>query len=251
MKDKYLVHEFSRLTKITVRALHYYDQIGLLPPADRTPGGARLYTEKDLVRLQQILTLKFMGFHLKQIKSLLDRPGYSVKKSLQVQALAVEEEIGRLKQASRALRESIGLLESDRKFNWKKILRIMEAIHMSEETKTKWTEKFFTKEELQQFEEAGTRYTPAQMEAYQKKWADLLAEIEANMSADPAGPKGQDLARGWQGLMKIMEEAYQNWPNLKGRISEAYRAGQVPQGYGPSPRVWEFINKAIEAQKKK
>jgi len=251
MKDKYLVHEFSRLTKITVRALHYYDQIGLLPAADRTPGGARLYTEKDLVRLQQILTLKFMGFPLKQIKSLLDRPGYSVKKSLRVQVEAVEEEIGRLKQASRALRETIGLLESDRKFNGKKILRIMEAIHMSEENKTKWTEKFFTKEELKQFEEAGRRYTPVQMEDYQKKWADLLAEIEANLTADPAGPKAQALARRWQELMTIMNEAYQNWPNLKGRIAEAYQAGQVPQGYGPSPQVWEFIKKAIEAQKRK
>lgn len=251
MKDKYLVHEFSRLTRITVRTLHYYDQIGLLPPADRTPGGARLYTEKDLVRLQQILTLKFMGFPLKQIKSLLDRPGYSVKRSLQVQARAVEEEIGRLKQASRALRETIGLLESGRRFNGKKILRVVEAIHMSEEIKTKWTEKFFTKEELKQFEEAGKRYTPAQMEAYQQKWADLLAEIEANLTADPAGPKGQDLARRWLDLIETMDQAYRNSPNLKSRISEAYQAGQVPQGYGPSPRVWEFIKKAIGAQKKK
>jgi len=251
MKDKYLVHEFSRLTKITVRALHFYDQIGLLPPADHSSGGARLYTEKDLVRLQQILTLKFMRFPLKQINSLLDQPGYSVKKALRIQVQAVEEEIGRLKQASRALRETIGLLESDRKFNGKKILRIMEAIHMSEETKTKWTEKFFTREELKQFEEAGKRYKPAEMEAYQKKWADLLAEIEANLTADPAGPKARALARRWQELMTTMNEAYQNWPDLKDRIAEAYQAGKVPQGYGPSPRVWEFIKKAIEARKKK
>jgi DNA-binding transcriptional MerR regulator len=251
MKDKYLVHEFSRLTKITVRALHFYDRIGLLPPADRTPGGARLYTDKDLVRLQQILTLKFMGFRLKQIKSLLDRPGYSVKKTLKVQAQAVDEEIGRLKKAARALRESIGLLEADRKLEWKKILRIMEAIRMSEEIKAKWAEKFFTEEELKQFEEAGKRFTPAQMEAYQKKWADLLVEIEANLTADPAGPKGQDLARRWLDLMKTMDAAYGNWPNLKGRISEAYQTGQVPQGYGPSPRVWEFVQKAIAAREKK
>ena len=250
MKHKYLVHEFSRMTKVTVRALHFYDQIGLLPPAEYTPGGARLYAEKDLVRLQQILTLKFMGFSLKQVRDLLDKPGYSIKKSLKVQSQAIAEEIGRLKQASRALQETIDLLESDRKFDWKKILKIMEAIHMSEETKKKWTEKFYTESELKQFEEAGRSFTAEQMADYQKKWADLIAEVEKNLTADPAGPKAQGLARRWRELMTVMNEAFAGHPNLKNRIGEAYRTGQVPQGLGPSPKVWEFIGRALEAAKK-
>ena len=114
MKSRYLVHEFSRLTKVTVRTLHDYDHIGLLAASDHTAAGARLYSDKDLVRLQQIVTLKFMGFALTEIKRLLDRPGYSIKKALRIQARAVEEESARLRPASRALHQTLALLDSGR-----------------------------------------------------------------------------------------------------------------------------------------
>lgn len=248
MKDRYLVHEFSRLTKVTVRALHYYDEIGLLPPADHASGGARLYTERDLIRLQQIITLKFMGFSLSEIKRLIDQPGFSLKRALRVQTQAVEEEIARLRRASQALRQTIGLLESNRRVDWKKIITIMEAICMSEEKKTKWTEEFFTPEELKEFKKAGQAYTPAQMEAYQKKWADLLAEVEANLKIDPASPKARELAQRWRALL---EEGWVGRPDLRRRIGEAYGSGAVPQGLGPSSKAFEFIRKVEAARKSK
>jgi DNA-binding transcriptional MerR regulator len=248
MKDRYLVHEFSRLTKVTVRTLHYYDQIGLLSPKEHTRAGARLYAEADLVRLQQVITLKFMGFSLSEIKRLLDQPGYSLEKALQVQAQAVEEEITRLRRASQALRQTIGLVASKRQVDWKKIIIIMESIRMSEEKKTKWTEEFFTPEEMKEFEKAGQAYTPAQMEAYQRKWADLLAEVEANLTLDPASPKARDLARRWRALFK---EGWGGRPDLSRKIGEAYRSGAVPHGLGPSPRAFEFIRKVEEAARKK
>ena len=121
---------------------------------------------------------------------------------------------------------------------------------MSEDIKKKWTEKFYAESELKQFEEAGRRFTPGQMADHQKKWTDLIVEVEKNLTADPAGPKDQGLARRWQELMTVMNEAFAGHPNLKGRIGEAYQAGQVPQGLGPSPKVWEFIGKALETKKK-
>lgn len=248
MKDRYLVREFSRLTHVTVRALHYYDSIGLLPAGEHTPGGARLYSEKDLVRLQQIITLKFMGFSLAEIRKLLDQSGFSVRKALEVQARAVDEEVARLRQASRALRQSISLLESRRKLDWRKIITIMEAIRMSDEKKTKWTEEFYSPEERKEFEKAAQAYTPEQMEAYQKKWADLLAEVEKNLDLDPASPKAQDLARRWQALF---QEGWGSRPDLAKKIGQAYQAGAVPEGQGPSPRAFAFIHKVQEAAKKK
>ena len=75
MKDRYLVKEFADLTKVTVRTLHYYDQVGLLKPSFEKPNGYRVYTDADLWKLQQIVTLKFMGFSLGQIRRLLDSKG--------------------------------------------------------------------------------------------------------------------------------------------------------------------------------
>jgi DNA-binding transcriptional MerR regulator len=246
MKGRYLVREFSRLTHVTVRALHYYDAIGLLPAATHTPGGARLYTEKDLLRLQQIITLKFMGFSLAEIRRLLEQPGFSVRKALEVQARAVDEEIARLRQASRALRQSIALLERRRRFDWKKIITIMEAIRMSEDKKTEWAEEFFSPEDRKAFEQASRAYTPEQMEAYQKKWAELLAEVEKNLDLDPADPKARDLARRWKALF---EEGWGSRPDLAKKIGRAYEAGAVPEGMGPSAEAFAFIRRVEDAAK--
>jgi hypothetical protein len=63
----YKVHEFAELAGVTVKALHHYDRLGLLTPR-RTEAGYRVYTERDLERLEQIVALKFLGLPLRQIK---------------------------------------------------------------------------------------------------------------------------------------------------------------------------------------
>ena len=68
------VNEVSTLTGVTVRTLQYYDTIGLLPPAERTEAGYRLYDDAALSRLQQILLFKELGFQLGEIKTILDNP---------------------------------------------------------------------------------------------------------------------------------------------------------------------------------
>jgi MerR family transcriptional regulator, thiopeptide resistance regulator len=66
------VGELAKLARISVRALHHYDQIGLLTPTERTDAGYRLYGEDDLARLQQILFYRELGFPLAAIGKLLD-----------------------------------------------------------------------------------------------------------------------------------------------------------------------------------
>ena len=79
------VHEVSRLTGVSIRALQYYDEIGLLPPARYTEAGYRLYDEAALERLQQILLFRELEFPLKEIKRILDSPGFSRTKALEQQ----------------------------------------------------------------------------------------------------------------------------------------------------------------------
>lgn len=66
------VKDLSKLTSVTVQTLHHYDKIGLLTPSLRGANGYWVYSEKDLVKLQQIIALKFFGFELSHIKRLLD-----------------------------------------------------------------------------------------------------------------------------------------------------------------------------------
>lgn len=70
------VREVSSITGVSVRALHHYDAIGLLPPTRVTDAGYRLYDEAALGRLQAILLFRELEFPLKQIKAMLDSPGF-------------------------------------------------------------------------------------------------------------------------------------------------------------------------------
>src|SRR5207253_6889404 len=78
--ETWKVGELAARTGLTVRTLHHYDAIGLLSPSGRTGSnhgsGHRLYTAADVARLQQILSLKMLGFGLEQIREYLTRSNY-------------------------------------------------------------------------------------------------------------------------------------------------------------------------------
>ena len=79
------VKEISDLTGISVRTLHYYDEIGLLKPTEKSDAGYRLYDDKALETLQQILFLREFDISLKEIKAVLDNPALERNQILQVQ----------------------------------------------------------------------------------------------------------------------------------------------------------------------
>jgi MerR family transcriptional regulator, thiopeptide resistance regulator len=69
----FTVGELSRLTGVTVRALHHYDEIGLVRPSQRSAAGYRIYGERDVLRLQQVLVLRELGVPLDEIAAAIDR----------------------------------------------------------------------------------------------------------------------------------------------------------------------------------
>lgn len=70
-EDTYTVKSFANLMGVTERTLHYYDRKGLLTPTSYTSNGHRLYSNEDIVKMQKILTLKYLGFTLKDITDYL------------------------------------------------------------------------------------------------------------------------------------------------------------------------------------
>jgi len=248
-KNGYLVREFARLTRVTVRTLHYYDQLGLLEPSFERPNGYRVYTDADLLKLQQIVTLKFMGFSLDEIKRLLASKGYEAAKALKVQSAAVKDEIARLREASRAIDQVLARLEKDGRVPRQKLIKIMEVIQMGEDVKKGWHEKFFSEKDLAEFAEVGKNYTPEAMAAYQNRWAALIAEVKAKIGLDPASPEAQDLGRRWSALLN---EAYGGHPELKTKIAKAYSSGAIDKEHNMiAPEVWDFIKKVHAAGKTK
>lgn len=77
-RQSWKVGELARATGLTVRALHYYDEIGLLTPSGRTPAGHRSYDSADVARLYRISLLRRLGFPLGQIAPVLDDPAWQL-----------------------------------------------------------------------------------------------------------------------------------------------------------------------------
>lgn len=84
------VHEVSKISGVSIRALHHYDKIGLLPATKVTNVGYRLYDDTALERLQHILLFKELEFSLKQIRDILDSPDFDRSKALEQQIHLLE-----------------------------------------------------------------------------------------------------------------------------------------------------------------
>lgn len=81
----YQVKDVSRIARVSIRTLHYYEEIGLLVPTGRTEAGYRLYTDDDLLRLQQILIGRELGLPLEEIGRCLDDPAFDRRQALLAQ----------------------------------------------------------------------------------------------------------------------------------------------------------------------
>ena len=118
------VHEVSALTGLSVRALQYYDQIGLLRPAGRTEAGYRLYDRGNLETLQQILLFRELEFPLKDIQAILADPGFDRSKAIrqQIELLTMKRErLDRLILLARSIQQKGGKTMDFDAFDTKKM----------------------------------------------------------------------------------------------------------------------------------
>ncbi len=134
---KWYPKEFSKLTKVSVRTLHHYDSIGLLPPSVRLPNGFRLYSEIDLLKLQQIIALKFFGFTLTQIRVLFAKETNTLE-HFKAQKDSLQSQIAQLQNAAQTLSTLISDLESSEPIHWGNVIQLIEEYGMTKETKMIW-----------------------------------------------------------------------------------------------------------------
>ncbi|WP_258171243.1 MerR family transcriptional regulator [Paenibacillus sp. R14(2021)] len=143
-KDKeYLTTgQLAKRTGMTVRTLRYYDQIGLLKPSHYNHASARLYNKEDLVRLQKIHTLKYIGLTLADIKQIIHEgslPEQDLKNSLMVQKEVIRQKIVHMQYVSKAIDEALDMLrEHQTEADWDSLSDIIQTIH----TEKNWGEQY-------------------------------------------------------------------------------------------------------------
>lgn len=188
------INEVAKLTGVTVRTLHYYDEIGLLAPSELTETGYRLYNDDAILTLQQILFFRELDFPLNEIKEIITNPSYN-----QTDAFSKQKEL-LIKKRDR-LDGLIGLLEKTMKGD--KTMSFKE-FDMSEIEKSK---KKYAKEVKERWgntdayveSKAKTdNYGAEQWEQITAEGAEILKEFASHMDQSPDSEEVQSLVKKWQ-----------------------------------------------------
>jgi len=132
-KKFYTAGLFAKKAGITIRTIRYYDKKGLLLPSSHTTKGYRLYSEYEFARLQKILTLKYLGFSLEEIKNaILNDREEDFKQSLAVQKQIIQDRIDHLSLIIKSINETESMLNQGSKLDWGKFINIIKTVTMED-----------------------------------------------------------------------------------------------------------------------
>ena len=234
------VQKVSQLTGVSIRTLQYYDRIGLLPPTEYTDAGYRLYDDKALETLQQILLFRELEFPLKDIGKLIGSPDFDRNKALeqQIELLTLKKEhIENLIDLARGIKLlGVRHLKFDA-FDTKKI------DEYAAQAKASWGNTPAYKE----FEEKSKGRTKEQDRDISLGMMNIFAEFGAIRTTDPASEEAQALVKKLQGY--ITENFYTCTDEILNGLGKMYSGGgeftKNIDSYGGEGTA-EFAHQAIE-----
>lgn len=230
----YRVAEFARLAGVTVRTLHHYDRIDLLKPSSTTQSGHRLYLQSDLLRLQQVLTLKWMGFALTDIKALLESPGFELRQSLRVQQSAIDTQIAQLNEASAAVERALAVLDDDSTLDADTLTAIIRGV--SSPDQSDWMRYYYSDEAISGMMTRWLAYGHEQMAQVQGQWADIYAAFERLRHLPPASDAVQAVAADMHRLIELFTGGDPDARAGLQQFTEEAAIGELPPGYdAPDP----------------
>jgi DNA-binding transcriptional MerR regulator len=252
-QKRYQAHEFARLAGVTVRALHHYDRLGLLKPSGRSSAGYRLYAGEDFARLQQIVTLKFIGFTLREIKKLI--AGADLSTALRVQRAILEQKQRQLDQAIQAVSEALRMPVPRRGANWQAFANVIQRIQM--QTNNEWAKQYYNEEAQKTLADRGKLWSPELQERVSQEWMNLLAEIKAAMAKGlkPESAEAQALADRWDKLIEgftgghagIREGVGRVWANAD-KLPAEVQGNMQPFKDAMNSEVTDYIAKVKKAK---
>jgi DNA-binding transcriptional MerR regulator len=235
------VGELAKRTGLTVRTLHHYEEIGLLPPSERTQKGHRLYGPADVERLQKIVGMRQLGFSLDEIRRALDGGAtleLVLDKQIQHmrQRIEMEQELCRRLEATRRLLRSTGEVSVD---------ALMDAVEL-----TMKIESHYSPEQLEYLKRRRAELGEARIKEVEAEWPKLIAAVRAEMErgTDPSSETMRKLAAQWAGLIREFTGGNEG---VRQAASQAL-AAQIdqPGGFqGIDRELAEYVGRAIKAVK--
>jgi DNA-binding transcriptional MerR regulator len=235
----YKVGELARRTGLSVRTLHYYDEIGLLEPAKLTGSGHRVYGTAELARLQQIKSLRQLGFTLEQIRECLDTPAFSPRRVLGLHVARLRQQIIEQERLAALLETLAASFDSGQLASPEEFLCAIEGISL--------IERAFTPEELSEIRTRGAAYGAAHIRAVEKEWPQLIAKVRRhfNSGTSPASRVMRPLAMRWRELVRQFTGGN---PRIEQKLRAMYVSEpRLMKQNGLDPALLAYVNKAIRA----
>ena len=188
------ISDVAKLTGVTVRTLHYYDEIGLLKPGEVTDAGYRVYNDADLEVLQQILFFRELDFPLEDIRKIMQNPAYEKESALRKQRELLLQKRVRLDSL-------IDLVDKTLKGERDMSFRQFDTAEI-EATKKKYAEeakqRWGATAAYAEYEKRSARTSDAQQRMLDGEGAMILSEFGRNRSLAPDSAQAQALVKRWQ-----------------------------------------------------
>ncbi len=207
----YSINRLAKLAGVSIRTLHYYDEVGLLTPTRLERNGYRQYDEAQLLRLQQIMFFRELDFHLEQIKKIIDSPHFDMRTALTEQKHLIKIKRHRLDRLIATIDKTIKKLNNELNMDDQELYGNFSKAEMNkytEEARQRWGNTDAFKQSHDRVKKMGK----AGLAKILKESGELTQEIAAAMKAglDPKTDAVQVLiARHYEGLRAFYE------PNLE------------------------------------
>ena len=214
---------------VTPRTLHHYDEIGLLKPSRVGDNGYRYYGEEALLKLQQILFYRELGFPLDDIKKIMGRRDFDVLGALQSHKDALQKQAARLNRLLATVDNTIQHIKGEKLMNQKGLFE-----GFSEEEQEKYTleaEQLYDPETVRESNRKWKGYSASKKEAIMEEGKQIYQDMVAVMSKGASSVEVQAVVEHWRKHMDYF------WtPNLEQLLGLA-------NGYNDDPRFKENFDK--------
>ncbi|RKH85533.1 MerR family transcriptional regulator [Corallococcus sp. AB045] len=231
------VGELARRTGLSIRALHHYDEIGLLKPSAHTASGHRLYTAADIARLSHILSLKQLGFSLEEIAETLGRADFSALRVVELRLQRAREQLAEQRQLCDRLDSLARQLRAAEPVSADDFLQTIEAMTMFE--------KYYTPEQLKELEARRQAMGDDAIKQVEVEWPRLIASMREQMEqgADPASEPVRALATRWRELVRAFTGGN---PGIEKSLQTMHQQEpQMAQRQGRDPKLMEYVGRAM------
>ena len=185
---RYTIKEIAELAGVTTRTLRYYDQIGLLLPAEIGANGYRYYNQDSLLKLQQILFFRELAVPLNEIQLIMSHPDFDLENALEDHRARLQKRSQRLDTLISTIDQTIANLQGDRKMNAEEYFEGFDESQYEEEVRERWGD-------TQQYAESQRKwasYSKEEKDAIKEEGGRLtVAMVSENPSAAPDDPDVQ------------------------------------------------------------